>query len=293
LPERLIVNAPASSANLGPGFDCLAVALELRNQVEIRAAGGDATTVTADGEGASRLPPDPHDNLFVRAFTATGANARGLTIHMTNAVPFAKGLGSSAATIAAGVLAGLAWQGDDRDPFPLAVELEGHPDNVAAALYGGVQLSWKSARGPQTVPLGPAPVEFVAVIPPYELSTEQARAAIPPQVPLFDAVHTAARVALLVAAIEQGRAELLADALDDRLHEPYRAPLVPLLAAVRARLRDLPALGATLSGAGPTVLVWVEPGSVEAVAAGLEGVEGSVVRPLLVAAAGAGVDLIL
>ena len=145
-----------------------------------------------------------------------------------------RGLGSSAATIAAGVLAGLAWQGDDRDPFPLAVELEGHPDNVAAALFGGVQLSWKSSRGPRTVALGPAPVEFVAVIPPYELSTEQARAAIPPQVPLFDAVYTAARAALLVAAIEQGRPELLADALDDRLHEPYRAPLVPLLAAVRA-----------------------------------------------------------
>ena len=148
LPERLIVNAPASSANLGPGFDCLAVALELRNRVEISATGGETTTVTAEGEGASRLPANAGENLFVRAFTATGADPRGLTMHMTNAVPFAKGLGSSAATIAAGVLAGLAWQGDDRDPFPLAVELEGHPDNVAAALFGGVQLSWKSSRGP-------------------------------------------------------------------------------------------------------------------------------------------------
>ncbi len=290
MPERLTVNAPASSANLGPGFDCLAVALELRNRVEISATGGETTTVTAEGEGASRLPANAGENLFVRAFTATGADARGLTMHMTNAVPFAKGLGSSAATIAAGVLAGLAWQGDDRDPFPLAVELEGHPDNVAAALFGGVQLSWKSSRGPRTVALGSAPVEFIAVIPPYELSTEQARAAIPPQVPVFDAVHTASRAALLVAAIEQGRADLLADALDDRLHEPYRAPLVPLLAAVRARLGDLPAFGATLSGAGPTVLVWVESGSVAAVAAGLEGIEDSVVRPLSVASAGAAVS---
>ena len=177
----------------------------------------------------------PSDNLFVRAFAAAGADPRGSRFAMTNAVPFARGLGSSAATIAAGVLAGRAWQGDHRDPFPLAVELEGHPDNVAAALYGGMQLSWKTARGPQTVRLGPAPVEFVAVIPPYELSTEQARAAIPPQVPLFDAVYTAARAALLVAAVEQGRPELLVDALDDRLHEPYRAPLVPLLATVRER----------------------------------------------------------
>ena len=290
MPERLVVNAPASSANLGPGFDCLAVALELRNSVEITAVGGDHAQVVAEGEGARDIPQNATDNLFVRAFAAAGADPRGLRFAMTNAVPFARGLGSSAATIAAGVLAGRAWQGDHRDPFPLAVELEGHPDNVAAALYGGMQLSWKTARGPQTVRLAQAPVEFVAVIPPYELSTEQARAAIPPQVPLFDAVYTAARAALLVAAVEQGRPELLVDALDDRLHEPYRAPLVPLLATVRERLRDLPALGATLSGAGPTVLVWVEPGSVTAVAAGLQGLDHAVVRTLRVADDGARID---
>ena len=212
---------------------------------------------------------------------------------MTNAVPFARGLGSSAATIAAGVLAGQAWSGDSGDPFTLAVDIEGHPDNVAAALSGGIMLSWKTARGPQSLRLGPAPVEFVAVIPPYQLSTEQARAVIPPQVPLFDAVYTGARAALLVAAIEQRRPELIVDALDDRLHEPYRAALVPLLATVRARIASLPALGATLSGAGPTVLVWAEQGSGAVVAAGLEGLDGAVVKPLSVADSGARIEALV
>ena len=128
------------------------------------------------------------------------------------------------------------------------------------------------------------------MIPPYQLSTEQARAVIPPQVPLFDAVYTGARAALLVAAIEQQRPELIVDALDDRLHEPYRAALVPLLATVRERIADLPALGATLSGAGPTVLVWAERGSGAVVAAGLEGLDGAAVRPLQVAEAGVRIE---
>ena len=201
------------------------------------------------------MPQGGADNLFVRAFSAAGGDPRGLEFHMTNAVPFARGLGSSAATIAAGVLAGQAWSGDSRDPFTLAVDIEGHPDNVAAALSGGIMLSWKTARGPQSLRLGPAPVEFVAVIPPYQLSTEQARAVIPPQVPLFDAVYTGARAALLVAAIEQRRPELIVDALDDRLHEPYRAALVPLLATVRARIAESPrprgdALGRRPHGVG-------------------------------------------
>ncbi len=293
MPDRLIVTAPASSANLGPGFDCLAVALELRNRVEIRAVGGGDVRVIAEGEGATEVPQGAGDNLFVRAFTAAGGDPAGLEFHMTNAVPFARGLGSSAATIAAGVLAGRAWSGSDDDPFALAVEIEGHPDNVAAALSGGIMLSWKTAHGPQSLRLGPAPVEFVAVIPPYQLSTEQARAVIPPQVPLFDAVYTGARVALLVAAIEQQRPELIADALDDRLHEPYRAALVPLLATVRERIADLPALGATLSGAGPTVLVWAEQGSGAVVAAGLEGLDGAVVQPLQVADTGARIEALV
>ncbi len=270
MPDRLIVTAPASSANLGPGFDAFAAALELRNEVEIVATGGSGARVVVEGEGADVEVPATQ-NLFVRAFSSTGADPAGLEFRMHNRVPFARGLGSSAATIAAGVLAGLRWQGDDADPFAAAVAIEGHPDNVAAALSGGVVLAWKTAAGPRLVALHHPPLEFVAVIPPTELSTEQARAAIPPQVSHFDAAHNAARAAMLVVALEQGRLDLLGDALDDRLHEPYRAPLVPLLAAVRGRIADLPALGATLSGAGPTVLVWCEPGSAASVARALDG----------------------
>jgi homoserine kinase len=274
MPEAVRVSAPASSANLGPGFDCLAVALELRNEVEVRRNGGDGLSVVAEGEGADSTPAGP-DNLFVRAFAAAGGDTLGVEFRMLNRIPFARGLGSSAATIAAGVTAGLAWCGGDDDPLTLAAGLEGHPDNVAAALAGGLTLAWRTPHGPRALRLDACPVEFVAVIADAELSTEQARAALPPQVPHYDAAHTAGRAALLVAALTAGRIDVIADALDDRLHEPYRAPLVPLLADVRRRIADLPALGATLSGAGPTVLVWCEPGFAGTVAAGLEGVAGA------------------
>ena len=173
--------------------------------------------------------PADADNLFVRAFASTGADARGLDIDMRNRIPFARGLGSSAATIAAGVAAGLAWQGSAADPLPAAAALEGHPDNVAAVLLGGVTLAWTAPDGARALRLHFCPVEFVAVVAPGELATERARAALPAQVGHADAVHTAARAALLVAALEQGRTDVLSEALDDRLHEPYRAALVPLL----------------------------------------------------------------
>jgi homoserine kinase len=286
MPERLRVTAPASSANLGPGFDCLAVALELRNEVEVTRLGGDEVRVVVEGEGAGQAPEGP-DNLFVQAFVAAGGEPQGLEFRMLNRIPFTRGLGSSAATIAAGVTAGLAWSGGSGDPLRLTADLEGHPDNAAAAVEGGLTLAWKTPAGPRALRLGCCPVEFVAVVPPDELSTEQARAALPPQVTHYDAVYTVGRAALLVAALDAGRLDLVGDALDDRLHEPFRAPLVPLLAQVRAGILDLPALGATLSGAGPTVLVWCEPGSAASVAASLRDLPGARSQVLKVASAGA------
>jgi len=285
LPDALTVTVPASSANLGPGFDCLAVALELRNRVVVRAGAGSGVSVRVDGEGAGDLPLDA-SNLFVRAFAAADADPAGLEFSMENGVPLARGLGSSAAAIAAGVTAGLAWRGAGDDPLPQAAALEGHPDNVAAALLGGVTLAWTAAGGStRALRLAGCPAEFVVVVAADELETGRARAALPDRVEHADAVHTAARAALLVAALEQGRADALSDALDDRLHEPFRAPLVPLLVAVRARIRGLPAYGATLSGAGPSVLVWVEPGASEAVIAALAGL-GARALPLAVAERG-------
>jgi len=271
VPERMHVSAPASAANLGPGFDCLAVALELRNEVTIGPGDADGVEVTVEGEGV-RAASRGADNLFVRAFRAAGADARGLRFEMRNRIPFYRGLGSSAATISAGVAAGLAWTGREADPLPAAVELEGHPDNVAAALLGGLTLAWTTESGPAAVRLGGCPVDFAVAVPDDELPTKLAREALPQTIAHADAVHTTARAALLVAALQSGRTELLKDALDDRLHEPYRAPFVPLLDAIRGRLDGLPVYGATISGAGPSVLVWCERGAGPAVARSLAGV---------------------
>ena len=292
MAERLLrVSAPASSANLGPGFDCLAVALELRNAVQLRSVSGTDVLVSSLGEGAEEATSG-RDNLFVRAFELRSGDATGLEIRMQNAVPFSRGLGSSAATIAAGLVAATAWSGEPEiDLLGLATELEGHPDNVAAALNGGVTLAWIGADGPAAIGLGDPGVGFVAVVPEQRLSTERARAVLPPTVPHADAVHTAARSALLVAALASGDGDLIAEALDDRLHEPYRAPLVPLLAEVRGRLAALSgSLGATLSGAGPTVLVWCHHDATAAVAAALDGLCGARAWPLDVASEGARVE---
>jgi homoserine kinase len=285
VPERMHISAPASAANLGPGFDCMAVALELRNEVAIGPGGGEGVEVTVEGEGV-RSASRGRDNLFVRAFSAAGGDPSGLRFEMRNRIPFYRGLGSSAATIAAGISAGLAWTRRDADPLPAAVELEGHPDNVAAALMGGFTLAWTGDDGPAAVRLrGDCPADFVVAVPDDELPTKLARATLPETIAHADAAHTTARAALLVAAVESGRAELLADALDDRLHEPYRAPFVPLLDVIRGRLDGLPAYGATISGAGPSVLVWCERGTAAAVAESLAGAAPRIL-PLAVADAG-------
>ena len=285
MPERMRVTAPASAANLGPGFDCLAVALELRNEVAIGPAQGGGVEVEVHGEGVRKASRGA-DNLFVRAFAAAGADPAGLRFEMRNRIPFYRGLGSSAATISAGITAGLAWSGGESDPLPRAVELEGHPDNVAAALLGGLTLAWTGASGPVAARLEhEPPVDFVVAVPEDELPTRLAREALPETIAHADAAYSAARAALLVAALESGRAELLAEALDDRLHEPYREPFVPLLGAVRGRLDGLPVYGATISGAGPSVLVWCERGTADAVAEALADVAPRVL-PLAVAGAG-------
>jgi homoserine kinase len=290
LSDALRVTAPASSANLGPGFDSMALALDLRNEVIIEPADGAAVQVEVTGEGADEAPSG-RDNLFLRAFTAAGGDPAGLRFRMRNRVPFARGLGSSAATIVAGLAAADAWsEHPRRDLLGLAAELEGHADNVAAALNGGLTLAWSGSHGPSAIGFGAPDAAFVVVVPEQRLSTAAARAALPAEVPHADAVHTATRAALLVAAIGSADADLLRDALDDRLHEPYRAPLAPLLASVRERVAGNPAVyGATLSGAGPSVLVWCEPEEGDRVAAALD-LPGTAARPIAVAEDGVSVD---
>jgi homoserine kinase len=252
VPERMHVSAPASAANLGPGFDCLAVALELRNEVTISPGEGDRVEVTVEGEGV-RAASRGADNLFVRAFRAAGADARGLRFEMRNRIPFYRGLGSSAATISAGVAAGLAWTGRDADPLPAAVELEGHPDNVAASLHGGFVIG---ADGQATRFDPPAGLEAVVVVPRSAVRTKTARAALPAEVPMADAVFNTAHGALLVLGLARGDWDLVARGLEDRLHQPRREHLYPRSMNLVRAARSFGALGATISGAGPTVLVW-------------------------------------
>jgi homoserine kinase len=236
--EPLRVRAPASTANVGPGFDCAAIALDLWNELEV-SSGGDA--------------PDL-EHLGVRAF-ARVAPVDGWSFRWTSRIPRERGLGSSASVIALGLVAASLLEHGRADPeelFALGLELEGHGDNLAAALAGGVCLTWEArivrvADSPPAVP--------IAVIPETTVSTVAARASLPDRVPHEDAAFSAGRATLLGAALASGSQELFAAALDDRLHEPYRAANAPLHAAIKQQL-PAGALGATLSGSGPTVIVW-------------------------------------
>jgi homoserine kinase len=247
----LRLRAPASTANLGPGFDAAAAALDLWNDLVLEQDGGDVDV----------------DHLGVQAF-AQVAPTRGWSFSFTDRIPRERGLGSSASIVALGLVAAAIVTG--REPsvdelLAAGVELEGHADNLAAALAGGVTLT---SAGRVTRLADDAPAEPVALVPDTRVNTKASRSALPDAVPHQDAVYTAARAAYLGAALASGSPELFAQALDDRLHEPYRTATAPLLGEVRD---DLPpgALGATLSGSGPTVIVWARPEAAVSVAAEL------------------------
>ena len=258
--ELVRVRAPATSANLGPGFDTFGLALTLFDDIVVRAAGS-GLDVAVDGEGAAHVSRD-ESHLVVRAMRATfdelGGQPPGIAVRCVNRVPHGRGLGSSAAAIVGGIIAArtLVEGGqaalDDHGVFTLAAELEGHPDNVAACLHGGFTITWHDESGPKVVRLRPAPAILVALVPQHSLATHEARRLLPERVPHRDAAYNAARAALFVVAIT-GRLDVLLPATDDRLHQTYRAPAMPETAELVARLRDY-GIPAVISGAGPTVL---------------------------------------
>jgi len=239
LTAAVRVRAPATTANLGPGFDCAGAAFDLWNEL----------AVTEGGE------PE-RDHLGVRAF-ALLADPGGLAFDFTVRIPRERGLGSSASIIALGLAAATLVNGDELDPerlLALGLPLEGHADNLAAALAGGVCLTWdgRIARIASSLPCTP-----IAVVPESRVLTAEARASLPEQVTHRAASVTAAHAALLGAAIAAADASLFAAALHDELHEPYRAANAPVFRAVRDH-RPAGAVGATISGSGPTVIVWAE-----------------------------------
>jgi homoserine kinase len=257
----LVVAAPASSANLGSGFDCAAVALDLWNELELELGDG---AVHVEGEGADELARDGR-HLAVQAF-ALLADPSGYAFRFTNRIPLERGLGASAAAVALGLTAGAAASGRRLDPdelLGLGAPLEGHLDNLAAALAGGVCLAWREGDRSRLARVADdLPFAALAVVPATRVSTAESRAALPSRVAHQDATTGAARAALLGAGLASGEADLIRLGFADVLHEPYRLDAAPLLRALRDEL-PAGAAGVTLSGSGPTVIVWAEPGEAE------------------------------
>lgn len=289
LPGAMRVRVPATSANLGPGFDSLGLALTVYDDVAARVtAAGFRVDVT--GEGAGELPTDEH-HLVVRAmletFDALGGRPSGLALECVNRIPQARGLGSSSAAIVAGVLLAraLVTDGarriDDAAALRIAARLEGHPDNVAPCLLGGFTIAWTEPDGgARAVTRAPAAdVQPTVFVPGERGLTAHARAALPATVPHADAALTAGRAALLVHALTTDP-DLLFPATEDRLHQGYRAPGMPATAVLVERLRDA-GVAAVVSGAGPAVL------ALTPVPAGVEAGTGWTARALAVDVTGA------
>ena len=261
--ERAVaVRVPATSANLGPGFDTLGLALSSYDDLVVTALPHPGLEIVVTGEGAGEVPQDA-SHLVVRsmayAFEAVGRPVPGIRLVADNTIPHGRGMGSSGAAVVAGLLAAKGLlAGDvefsDETLLRLATELEGHPDNVAPALFGGLTIAWIDESGPQHKKLlvhrGVSPL---VLVPDFTMSTSAARALAPTQVPREDAVFNVSRSALLIAALTQSP-ELLMAATEDKLHQSYRAPAMPATdALVRALRRE--GLAAVVSGAGPSVLV--------------------------------------
>ncbi|MDQ3157612.1 MAG: homoserine kinase [Actinomycetota bacterium] len=256
------IRVPASSANLGPGFDALGLALSLYDEITVEVV-GDALVVDVEGEAAAEVPRNER-NLVVesmrRAFKELGEEPPGLRVSCLNVIPHGRGLGSSAAAIVGGIVAARALVEGGRDRLGdneilrLANDIEGHPDNVAAALFGGLTIAWTAGGVGKAVRLD-ALTEAAVFIPPVSVSTHTARGVLPAKVSHGDAAANAGRAALLVAALVGGRSDVLLAATEDRLHQDYRASEMPasheFMSALRAE--GIPAI---ISGAGPTVLAF-------------------------------------
>jgi homoserine kinase len=239
---------PASTANLGPGYDVLAAALAIELELEVEETGDFSVECNVPGVPCDRT------NLCVRAFERLHP-ADGLSFRIRSAIPAAAGLGSSAAAIVAGLCAADHLYELDAALFEHAAELEGHPDNVAAALLGGFVICIGAAERPAR--LDPPPdLEAVLVVPADGVPTSEARAAMPAEVPLIDAVHNVGRASLLVLGLARGDFSLIGRGLRDRLHQPRRRSLYPRSMELVERAEELGAVGATICGAGPTVLFW-------------------------------------
>ena len=265
-PIRVV--APATTANLGPGYDCLGLALDLWNTLEISklpAGFVDEPLIEVVGEGAGELPADEH-NLVYRAmgmlFRELDREIPPLQLRCHNEIPLQRGLGSSAAAIAGGLIAAnmlCASPFTSNELLEMAVTIEGHPDNVAAAVLGGLQLVVTKQDLVYTAPINiPPDLGVVLFIPELRIATSDSRAVLPDKITMADAVHNASRTALIVAGMATNHLEYLDLATEDRLHQPYRQRLFPAMKLLFQAARDAGALGAFLSGSGSTVVAFTQ-----------------------------------
>ena len=274
--RSVTVRVPATSANLGPGFDTLGLALALYDQLTVTVSDGPGVSVEVTGIGRGEVPTD-ETNLVVQAIAYTFADQRqempGIDVTARNIIPHGRGMGSSGAAIVSGIMAAKGLldgivELDSDDLLRIATEMEGHPDNVAPALFGGLTIAWTTPDGPRAKKLivhrGVSPL---VCVPGHSVSTALARSLQPASVPYEDAVFNLSRSALLIAALIQSP-ELLLQATEDKLHQDYRASAMPETNALVHTLRDH-GLAAVVSGAGPSILVLADDPAQRLVAAEL------------------------
>lgn len=293
------VKVPATTANMGPGFDTLGMALDLYNTVEMKEI-PEGLIIQVEGYGADEIPKDESNLVFVVAkkiFDLTGYQPQGLFIKLNNEVPVASGLGSSATAIVGGIVAANVLAGSPLSTerlLEIACDIEGHPDNVAPALLGGIVVAtMDSGKVYKSLIVPPAKLSCVVAIPKFPLATRESRGVLPKEIPFKDAVFNVGRSSLLIAALSQGDLELLSIAMQDKLHQPYRCQLVPGMNEVFSSVLASGAKGVALSGAGPTLIAFTDDRAkeiVQVMEAGFQsvGVESLVliVKPTLTGAIG-------
>jgi len=268
MSDRIVtVRVPGTSANCGPGFDALGVACTIHNEMSLRLKSEPGLDIHIEGEGAGRIPCDER-NIVWRSIERLLEMAhckndyQGAEIWMKNEVPLSRGLGSSAAAIVAGIKAANALLGNRfsrRELLQLATEIEGHPDNVAPAIFGGFTVSIVSNGRPECYTFMPRMrLRLVVAVPDFPLSTRVARSVLPEQVSMQDAVFNIGRTGMLVAALSRGNVGFLRHAFDDKLHQPYRLPLIPGMEDVFTAAKYAGAIGVALSGAGPCLIAFTQ-----------------------------------
>lgn len=263
--NKVTVRVPGTSANCGPGFDCLGLAATIYNDLELTLLEEDTLSIDAQGDGADTIPTDEKNIVWKAARmvldrSGNGDKFKGAILKMNNRIPMSRGLGSSAAAIVAGLTAANEIVGkpfSKKEILKFATEIEGHPDNVAPAIYGGFTISTVDKGNVQTFSFLPKiRLKLVVAVPEFPLSTRTARQVLPKTVAMKDAVFNISRASMLVAALMQGKENFLVTAFDDAIHQPYRTKLVPGMQEVFQAAKKFGALGVALSGAGPCLIAF-------------------------------------